>query len=134
MCAKMGVRYVLIKPDLVSRKLVDKVRPRAIDELFEILDDEENYPVLLHCKAGLHRTGVLSACVRMEYQDWSNHAAYHELKAHGFGDWVGTSANDYVSQYVLNFRPHERYVVARGAHDPGRQVAIPKPRPRTVDA
>ncbi len=114
MCGKLGVRYVLIKPDLVSRHLVHSFRPAAIDEMLDLLDDESNYPVLIHCKAGLHRTGVLSAVIRMEYQGWSPDAAYRELKAHGFGDWVCTSSNDYVYQYVLNYHPYERHVVDRG--------------------
>ena len=32
--------------------------PPVVDEFLQILDDEANYPVLLHCKAGLHRTYV----------------------------------------------------------------------------
>ena len=112
-CAKLGVRYVVIKPDLVSKKLAPDKHPEAIDQLLDLLDDERNYPVLIHCKAGLHRTGVLSAVVRMEYQGWTPVEAYRELKAHGFGDWVCTSANEYVRQYVLNYRPgHRRHATA----------------------
>src|SRR6202035_2396734 len=100
LCRKLGVRYVLIEPDLVSKYQVPEKRPRAIEEFLRIMDDESNYPVLIHCKAGLHRTGVLSAVYRMEYQGWSHAAAYRELKGHGFGTWACTSANDYVNQYV----------------------------------
>jgi hypothetical protein len=115
LCRRLGVRFVVIKPDLVSRKLVGEKRPEAIDQLLALLDDESNYPVLLHCKAGLHRTGVMSAVVRMEYQGWSVAQAYAELKAFGFGDWACTSANDYVDQYVLRYRP--------GLRAGGRQTA-----------
>ena len=106
-CERLGLRFVVIKPDLVSKKTPEK-HPEAIDQLLEILDDENNYPVLIHCKAGLHRTGILSAVVRMEYQGWTPAEAYRELKAHGFGDWVCTEANEYVSQYVLNYHPGQR--------------------------
>jgi hypothetical protein len=111
LCRRLGVRYVTIAPDLVSRREVPGRRPAAIDELLEVLDDESAYPVLLHCKAGLHRTGVLAAVYRMEYQGWSAARAYKELKAHGFGDWDCNAANDYVNQYVLTYqrgrrRPH----------------------------
>jgi protein tyrosine/serine phosphatase len=64
--------------------------------------------VLIHCKAGLHRTGVLSAVYRMEYQGWTRAQAYAELKAHGFGDTYCTIANDYVKQYVLTYEPGQR--------------------------
>jgi protein tyrosine/serine phosphatase len=104
LCKQLGVRYVTIPPDLVSRGSVPEDRPRAVDQFLALMDDPDVYPVLLHCKAGLHRTGCLSAVYRMEYQGWSNAAAYRELKAHGFGDTACTSANDYVKQYVLTFR------------------------------
>jgi protein tyrosine/serine phosphatase len=104
MCRRLGVRFVLIKPDLISRKAVPSERPAAIDEMLALMDEQGSYPVLIHCKAGLHRTGVMAAVYRMEYQGWTPAEAYRELKAHGFGDWACTSANDYVVQYVLTYR------------------------------
>ena len=104
MCRRLGVHYVLIKPDVILRRTVPLERPAAIDEFLNLMDDPDSYPVLIHCKAGLHRTGCLSAVYRMEYQGWSPGEAYAELKAQGFGDWVGTSANDYVREYVLQYR------------------------------
>jgi protein tyrosine/serine phosphatase len=98
------VRYVNLAPDLVSRLRVPREHPRAIDEFLALMDDEANYPVLIHCRAGLHRTGVLTAVYRMEYQGWSTAAAYRELKDMGFGQWVCDAANDYVQQYVLTYR------------------------------
>ncbi len=105
MCRKLGVRYILIEPDLVSRRVVPQARPQAIDQFLSLMDDPSIYPVLIHCKAGLHRTGVLSAVYRMEYQGWTPAEAFRELKAHGFGDRDCTIANDYVKQYVLTYRP-----------------------------
>ena len=104
LCKQLGVRYVLIKPDLIQRRRVPAERPGAVDEFLKLMDDRDVYPVLIHCKAGLHRTGVITAVYRMEYQDWTPEEAYSELRAHGFGDWVCTSANDYVNQYVLQYR------------------------------
>ena len=39
-------------------------------------------------------------------------AALRELKAHGFGDIYCTAANDYVRQYVLNYRPRRTRLAA----------------------
>jgi tyrosine-protein phosphatase SIW14 len=103
-CARHGVRYVALAPDLIARRRVGPEHPAVIDQFLSLMDDERNYPVLIHCKAGLHRTGILCAVYRMEYQGWTHEEAYEELKAHGFGDWVCTSANDYVEQYVLSYR------------------------------
>jgi tyrosine-protein phosphatase SIW14 len=110
LCQRLGVQYVLIKPDLIQRRLTPQERPAAVDEFLQLMDDENAYPVLIHCKAGLHRTGVMTAVYRMEYEGWSPAEAYRELKAHGFGDWVCTSANDYVNEYVLQYRRGLRHV------------------------
>jgi protein tyrosine phosphatase (PTP) superfamily phosphohydrolase (DUF442 family) len=103
LCRRLGVRFLTIKPDLVSWQ--SGARPGAVDAFLALMDRPDVYPVLIHCKAGLHRTGILSAVYRMEYQGWSPDDAYRELKAHGFGDRACTSANEYVRQYVLDYRP-----------------------------
>jgi protein tyrosine/serine phosphatase len=103
-CRELGVRFINLDPDLVSRRDRNP-RPKVIESFLAIMDDPANYPLLLHCKAGLHRTGVLAAVYRMEYQGWNAHAAVIELKRHGFGDSACTSANDYIEQYVLRYRP-----------------------------
>jgi protein tyrosine/serine phosphatase len=105
LCESLGVRYVHIMPILLSRRQSPEHHPAAIDDLLEVLDDESSYPVLIHCHAGLHRTGVLTAVCRMEYQGWSASQAYREVRANGFGPWVGTIANDYIRQFVLEYRP-----------------------------
>jgi hypothetical protein len=104
LCRRLGVRYVWLEPDLDS-PLKDNPRPRVIDDFLAVMDDETVYPVLIHCKAGLHRTGILTAVYRMQYQGWAPAAAYRELKANGFGEWACNSTNLYVSQYVLRYQP-----------------------------
>jgi hypothetical protein len=104
LCRQLGVRYIVIAPDLISRLKTPEQRPAAIDQFLQVLDDPDVYPVLWHCRAGLNRTGVMTAVYRMEYNGWSPGAAIEELKANGFGEWSSTSANDYISQYVLSFR------------------------------
>jgi tyrosine-protein phosphatase SIW14 len=104
LCRELGVRYVHLMPTLLPRHLIPDHRPPAIDQMLNLLDDESNYPVLIHCHAGLHRTGLLTAIYRMEYQGWTTEQAFLDMKAQGFGPWVCTSANDYVKQYVLSYR------------------------------
>ncbi len=105
LCRRLGVQYVWLAPDLQPRGTPGGPRPKVLDEYLALMDDPGTYPALLHCKAGLHRTGILAAVWRMEYQGWSRVAAYRELKAHGFGDWACTHANEYVAQYVLDYVP-----------------------------
>lgn len=105
-CKELGVRFVWVAPDLVPPPAAKAgARPVAIDQAREVFDNPANYPVLIHCKAGLHRTGILCAMYRMEYQGWSRQAALRELRAHGFGDWACTDKNPYVDQYVLRYQP-----------------------------
>jgi protein tyrosine phosphatase (PTP) superfamily phosphohydrolase (DUF442 family) len=104
LCRRLGVRYVFLPPDLIPRRQLPAHRPRAIDRFLELLDQEATYPVLVHCKAGLHRTGVMTAVYRMEYENWSPAAAHRELKANGFGEFAAGWSNDYIMQYILTFR------------------------------
>jgi tyrosine-protein phosphatase SIW14 len=129
LCQQLGVRFVQLAPDLISRREVPEHRPMTIDQFLEVMDDAAIYPVLIHCKAGLHRTGVLAAVYRMEYQGWSHEEAYRELRAHGFGEWVSSSANDYITQYVLTYRSGLRHGVAitRPAQSSTHQAAKLQP-------
>jgi hypothetical protein len=104
LCKQLGVRYVWLAPDLEPVGEGPTARPAAIDKLLEILDDPASYPVLIHCRAGLHRTGVLTAIYRMEYEGWSPLRAWDELKAHGFGEYNCYADNPYIAQYVLSYQ------------------------------
>jgi protein tyrosine phosphatase (PTP) superfamily phosphohydrolase (DUF442 family) len=50
----------------------------------DVLADSDNYPVLVHCFAGIHRTGAYIAIYRMEHQHWSNAEALAEMKRWGY--------------------------------------------------
>jgi tyrosine-protein phosphatase SIW14 len=104
LCKQLGVRYVYLPPDLIPRHDILEHRPEAIEKFLALMDDPDSYPVLIHCHAGLHRTGVLTAVYRMEYDGWSTEDAIRELKDNGFGEWQATSANDYIKQYILTYR------------------------------
>ena len=42
-------------------------------------------PVLIHCKHGQHRTGLIAALYRVVYQGWSKPQALAEMRGGGFG-------------------------------------------------
>jgi protein tyrosine phosphatase (PTP) superfamily phosphohydrolase (DUF442 family) len=113
LCRDLGMRYVFIAPDLVSRRDVPSRRPEAIERFLEVMDDESSYPVLIHCNAGLNRTGVLVAVYRMEYQGWSVADAFRDTLDNGFGRSQCTAANDYIKQYILTYEPGLRQPEAR---------------------
>jgi protein-tyrosine phosphatase len=113
LCRQLHVRYLHNPPDLISPTLLPKQRPGAIDRFLAIMDDPSNFPVLIHCRAGLNRTGVMTAVYRMEYDGWTPRQAIEEMKDNGFGDYTCTSANLYITEYVLGYQPRVR-AVARG--------------------
>jgi protein tyrosine/serine phosphatase len=57
---------------------------KGIERFRKIMDDPANYPVLIHCFAGIHRTGAYCAVYRMEYEHWSNEKAIDEMRACGY--------------------------------------------------
>lgn len=116
LCKEMGVDFHLVTLNLRTYAEFRQGRPVAIDNYLKVLDKAQ-YPVLLHCKAGLHRTGCLTAIYRMEYEKWSVDEAMLELKGHGFGDRMATSFNPYITQYVLTYQPGQRNQ-ASFAHNP----------------
>ncbi len=57
---------------------------KEIDHFLSILDDENNWPIYLHCLHGRDRTGMLTAIYRMARENWSADKAYAEMKDNGF--------------------------------------------------
>ena len=119
LCRQLGVRYIHLPPDLLKGRRGEYDRPEAIDEFLEIMDNKENHPVLVHCKAGLHRTGCLAAVFRLEtprekecpwYSGWTPRQAIEELKANGFGEYPCSISNAYIDQYILSYKPGIRIV------------------------
>ena len=76
---ELNVKWYLLKLDLSPRNSQKVQPPAVLAQFYKIFDDPSNYPILLHCKAGLHRTGLLTAVYRMEYEGWSKEAAVGEL-------------------------------------------------------
>src|SRR5262249_6216625 len=100
LCRSLGVRYLWLPPDILPRGKIPADRPAAIARFLAVLDDPATHPVLIHCRTGLHRTGVMAAVYRMEYDRYSPAEALRDIKANGFGEYACTSANDYIVQYV----------------------------------
>ncbi len=110
-CKSMGVKFVFLPVELVYSRDYPRKQPSTFAKFLSLMDDPDIYPVLLHCKAGLHRTGVLAALYRQEYEGWTPEEALRELKGHGFGEYVSSSANPYIVQYVLHYRPRNQKAV-----------------------
>jgi protein-tyrosine phosphatase len=114
LCEQLGVKYVLLTPDLLPPDNTLDKEPPAVTQWLELLDDEKNYPILLHCKAGLHRTGRLTAIYRMEYHGWSAGEALREAQANGYGLLASNESDKYVIQFIENYKPRRRGIRALG--------------------
>src|SRR5258708_34838240 len=66
----------------------------------EIIDNPKHFPILIHCFAGIHRTGAYCAIYHMEKDHWTNDRAIAELEASGYAD----SEMDELG-YLRRYRP-----------------------------
>lgn len=103
-CKAHGVRYVVLDGGVLDHPGQDPgSRPKVIDDFLSVMDDPSNHPVLIHCKAGLHRTGLVTAVYRMEYEGRTAARAVEELRANGFGTFAATDGNVYLDRFILRF-------------------------------
>jgi len=117
-CRKAGAKFIFMPVELVNGREFPEKHSPTVDAFLKIMDDPDTYPILIHCRAGLHRTGVLVALYRQEYEGWTSHEALRELKSHGFGEFVSSAANPYIVQYVLGYQPRK---YRQGDKETGRQ-------------
>ena len=48
------------------------------------MSNPRNHPVLVHCFAGIHRSGAYCAVYRMEFEGWTNDRAIVEMRKLGY--------------------------------------------------
>jgi tyrosine-protein phosphatase SIW14 len=84
-CRKRAIKHVRLTP---RRWEGEPGGPAPAEEnvrtFLAVLDDPANHPVLVHCFAGIHRTGAYVAVYRMEYDRWTTAEALDELRARGY--------------------------------------------------
>ncbi|MDR0842954.1 MAG: BamA/TamA family outer membrane protein [Acidobacteriota bacterium] len=74
-----GMNYFYLP--LSSRK---PATPAEVDEFLKIVNDPDNWPVYVHCAAGRHRTGGMTAVYRMTHDGWDADKAFEEMDKYGF--------------------------------------------------
>jgi tyrosine-protein phosphatase SIW14 len=83
-CADQDINYYRLAPGCWYPPDGTAEAARAVREFCKIMDDPANYPVLIHCWGGIHRTGAFTAIYRMEYEHWTNQQAIAETRACGY--------------------------------------------------
>ncbi len=51
----------------------------SVQEFRDVMADPSNFPVLVHCYAGIHRTGAMCAIRRIDHDGWTNAEAIEEM-------------------------------------------------------
>lgn len=120
-CEKNDINYVRIPPR--SWDAPDTAAPaeEGLRTFRAVMSDPNNYPVLVHCFAGIHRTGAFCAVYRMEFEHWSNERALAEMKACGYAnldnEW---DILDYLESYRPSWKMRAEGKSAGESHSPRR--------------
>jgi tyrosine-protein phosphatase SIW14 len=85
-CKAQGINYRRISPRTWWAPVAPIPAEEGVRIFRDVMDNPANFPVLIHCYAGIHRTGAFCAVYRMEYEQWSNAEAIAELRANGYKD------------------------------------------------
>lgn len=95
-----GLRYI-------NLPLGDKEYPQAdaAQRFLEIVNDQANWPVFVHCAGGRHRTGSMIAVYRMTVDHWTLNQAYEEMKKYDFYTSGGHGCyKDFVNDYYRELK------------------------------
>lgn len=76
-----------------------------VRKLLGILADKRNHPVLIHCYAGFHRTGIYVAICRLERNGWDLDRTIHEMRVCGY-DTLEDHAD--VQAFLDNYKPGKK--------------------------
>ena len=91
-----GMRYINIPLGSSSGEIDEAAR-----EFLDIVEDESNWPVLVHCGRGKERAGVMSAVYRIEHDGWTNEEALQE----GFELGMTEGRMPIAEAFVLSYQP-----------------------------
>jgi len=76
---KLGINY---RPFPTSS--FNRPKDEAINAVLTIMNDPSQYPILVHCKHGEDRTGMVAGLYRVFTDKWEPEAAYEEMLDLGF--------------------------------------------------
>ncbi len=103
-----GLRYI-------NLPLGDKQYPPAdaAEHFLNIVNDQANWPVYVHCAGGRHRTGSMVAVYRITVDHWTLDQAYAEMKQYDFYTGGGHGCyKDYVYDYYNKLQARSQAQVA----------------------
>ena len=85
-CNDAGIRFVRLPPRSWDGGAGNADNDDNVRTFLEVMRDPANYPVLVHCFAGIHRTGAYCAVYHMEFHHWDNERAIADVIARGYSN------------------------------------------------
>jgi tyrosine-protein phosphatase SIW14 len=105
-CAARDVKHVRIIPRVWGADEKGEIpAEQGVQEFLKVMDDGANHPVLVHCFAGIHRTGTMCAIFRMEYHGWPAERAMEEMQFCGFAP---EDMHEHIAVYLREYRPRHK--------------------------
>jgi tyrosine-protein phosphatase SIW14 len=101
-CIAEEINYIRIPPRHWSSSEGPPPADENVAKFCELMRDPGNYPVLVHCYRGIHRTGAFCAIYHMEFDHWTNAQAVDDLMAHGYYNLKG---EEDILGYLSSYRP-----------------------------
>ena len=112
-----GVRRIGATPVVIDISGSRAPTPDQVQAFFDLVEDRERWPILMHCQGGIHRTGVLAGLYRIQSQGWDGERAVEEMEDLWF-DWTVEDRDD-LKRFLRTYQP-----------DPSRQIPR-EPAPET---
>lgn len=101
-CNAHGIKFVRLIPKVWSVHDGKVPADENVTRFLQVMNDKSNHPVLIHCFAGIHRTGTFCTIFRMEYNGWSNADALAELRSLGYEN---VDDHEDVMNYLKYYKP-----------------------------
>jgi tyrosine-protein phosphatase SIW14 len=102
-CRLQGLNFYRLPPRAWVATDGSVPAEKGLETFREVMSNPRNYPVLIHCFAGIHRTGAHCAVYRMEFEGWTNDRAIAEMRKLGYNqiddEWD-------VLEYLEKYQPH----------------------------
>ncbi|MFO0806655.1 MAG: dual specificity protein phosphatase family protein [Gemmataceae bacterium] len=105
-CAGRNVKHVRLLPKVWGENEKGEIpADENVKRFLDLMADPANHPVLIHCFAGIHRTGTMCALFRIENQGWSADRAIEEMQLRGFAP---EDMHEHIETYLRGYKPRPK--------------------------
>jgi tyrosine-protein phosphatase SIW14 len=110
-CEKYQAKHIRIAPYDGPLKPGQSPLFPVSQSFLEVMDDPNNYPILVHCYKGRDRTGAMCAITRIEFDQWTADRALEEMQEYGFDpakDPAARAYESFVREYQLRSKDKKK--------------------------